>query len=54
MLDINLFRTEKGGDPELIRRSQRNRSASVELVDEVIALDDQWRQSKRGASPHPD
>ncbi|BAD87664.1 putative seryl-tRNA synthetase [Oryza sativa Japonica Group] len=44
MLDINLFRTEKGGDPELIRRSQRNRSASVELVDEVIALDDQWRQ----------
>ncbi|EEC74691.1 hypothetical protein OsI_10395 [Oryza sativa Indica Group] len=44
MLDINLFRTEKGGDPELIRKSQRNRSASVELVDEVIALDDQWRQ----------
>uniref|UniRef100_A0A0E0KA36 serine--tRNA ligase n=1 Tax=Oryza punctata TaxID=4537 RepID=A0A0E0KA36_ORYPU len=44
MLDINLLRTEKGGDPELIRKSQRNRSASVELVDEVIALDDQWRQ----------
>uniref|UniRef100_A0A0D9VQS6 serine--tRNA ligase n=1 Tax=Leersia perrieri TaxID=77586 RepID=A0A0D9VQS6_9ORYZ len=50
MLDINLFRTEKGGDPELIRKSQRNRStpdkadAAVKLVDEVIALDDQWRQ----------
>ncbi|KAM0882193.1 hypothetical protein ACQ4PT_032474 [Festuca glaucescens] len=44
MLDINLFRKEKGGDPELVRNSQRSRFESVELVDEVIALDEAWRQ----------
>ncbi|KAJ6805476.1 serine--tRNA ligase [Iris pallida] len=44
MLDINLFRVEKGHDPELIRESQRRRFASVELVDEIILLDKQWRQ----------
>ena len=38
--DINLLRVSRGGNPELVRQSQRNRFASVELVDEVIALDD--------------
>ena len=46
MLDINLFRVEKGGNPELIRESQRRRFANVELVDQVIAIDKQWRQRK--------
>lgn len=41
-LDINLFRKD-GGNPELIRESQRRRFASVELVDEIIAKDDIWR-----------
>ncbi|CAA7059030.1 unnamed protein product [Microthlaspi erraticum] len=44
MLDINLFREEKGNDPEIIRESQRMRFASVEVVDEIINLDKQWRQ----------
>eukprot|EP00249_Psilotum_nudum_P013410 c24313_g1_i1 orf=192-1334(+) len=44
MLDINLFRKEKGGNPEIIRESQRRRFASVELVDEIIQLDATWRQ----------
>lgn len=44
MLDINLFRKEKGGDPELVRNSQRSRFEPVELVDEVIVLDEAWRQ----------
>ncbi|XP_058760567.1 serine--tRNA ligase-like [Vicia villosa] len=44
MLDINLFREEKGGNPELVRESQRRRFASVEVVDEVITLDKQWRE----------
>jgi seryl-tRNA synthetase len=43
-LDINLFRSDRGGDPEKIRESQRRRFASVELVDEIIAKDNQWRQ----------
>ena len=46
MLDINLFREEKGKDPEIIRESQRRRFASVDLVDEVINLDKEWRQRK--------
>lgn len=44
MLDINLFREEKGGNPEKIRESQRRRFANVDLVDEVIQLDQVWRQ----------
>ena len=39
-IDINLLRVSRGGNPELVRQSQRHRFASVELVDEVIALDD--------------
>eukprot|EP00658_Telonema_sp_P-2_P082650 TRINITY_DN8779_c0_g1_i6.p1 TRINITY_DN8779_c0_g1~~TRINITY_DN8779_c0_g1_i6.p1 ORF type:complete len:382 (+),score=129.59 TRINITY_DN8779_c0_g1_i6:253-1398(+) len=55
MLDINLFREEKGGDPEVIRQSQRARYARVEDVDDVIALDKRWRdvlkvmEKERGA-----
>ncbi|XAR48710.1 Serine--tRNA ligase [Bertholletia excelsa] len=44
MLDINLFREDKGNNPEIIRESQRRRFASVDLVDEVIRLDKEWRQ----------
>ena len=42
MLDINEFREDKGGQPNLIRESQRRRGASVELVDEIIRLDSEW------------
>jgi len=45
MLDINLFRPDKGGDPEIIRESQRRRYADVGLVDKVCELDDQWRKA---------
>ncbi len=44
MLDINLFREDKGYDPQEIRESQKRRGASVELVDQVIAADKKWRQ----------
>ncbi|GLJ09272.1 hypothetical protein SUGI_0105380 [Cryptomeria japonica] len=44
MLDINLFREDKGHNPELVRESQRRRFAKVEVVDEVIALDKAWRE----------
>ncbi|KAI8475839.1 MAG: seryl-tRNA synthetase [Monoraphidium minutum] len=46
MLDINLFREDKGGNPELIRESQRRRYADVGLVDKVLELDAQWRQAR--------
>jgi len=46
MLDINLFRTEKGGNPDVVRESQRRRCKSEDLVDNVIELDQQWRQHR--------
>ena len=42
MLDIALFRDDKGGNSEAVRESQRRRHAPVEWVDEVIALDKEW------------
>ncbi|KAI0218898.1 Cytosolic seryl-tRNA synthetase, partial [Massospora cicadina] len=46
MLDINLFLADKGGNPNLVRESQRRRGASVELVDEVIALYEDWTKTR--------
>ncbi|KAI5804098.1 hypothetical protein DFH27DRAFT_553989 [Peziza echinospora] len=46
MLDIFAFIEEKGGNPELIRESQRRRHKPVEDVDEVIALYQDWRKTK--------
>uniref|UniRef100_A0A2P2JQ07 serine--tRNA ligase n=1 Tax=Rhizophora mucronata TaxID=61149 RepID=A0A2P2JQ07_RHIMU len=44
MLDINVFREDKGNNPEIIRESQRRRFADVDIVDEIIRLDKEWRQ----------
>ena len=44
MIDINLLRESKGGDPQAVRDSQRKRGGeeAVKLVDEVIQLDAEW------------
>lgn len=34
-IDINLLREDRGGNPALVKESQRRRFASVELVDQV-------------------
>ena len=44
-IDINLLRTDKGGDPEAVRKSQRERFKDETLVDQVIELDEKWRKS---------
>ncbi|KAJ8754874.1 hypothetical protein K2173_015386 [Erythroxylum novogranatense] len=44
MLDINLFREDKGNNPEIIRESQRRRFADVSIVDQIVFLDKEWRQ----------
>ncbi|CCD22739.1 serine--tRNA ligase SES1 NDAI_0A05840 [Naumovozyma dairenensis CBS 421] len=46
MLDINQFIEEKGGNPELIRQSQKARNASVELVDDIIADYKDWVKTR--------
>ncbi|KAJ6438715.1 seryl-tRNA synthetase [Purpureocillium lavendulum] len=50
MLDVNDFIKERGGDPEKIRESQRRRHASVELVDEIIALFEDHRKTQYSAT----
>jgi seryl-tRNA synthetase len=52
MLDINLLRAEKGGNPDLVRESQRRRYAKdTNMVDEVIAIDVEWRQAQFQVCP---
>ncbi|VDM75646.1 unnamed protein product [Strongylus vulgaris] len=46
VLDMDLFREEKGGNPEIIRASQRNRYKDPALVDKVIELDQAWRKAR--------
>ncbi|MFH4983510.1 hypothetical protein AB6A40_010219 [Gnathostoma spinigerum] len=46
VLDIDLFRAEKGGNPDIIRESQRKRFKDVTLVDRVIQSDQQWRRDR--------
>ncbi|KAH6626359.1 hypothetical protein B0J18DRAFT_138999 [Chaetomium sp. MPI-SDFR-AT-0129] len=50
MLDVNDFITERGGNPEKIRESQRKRHAPVEAVDEVIAMFEDHRKTAYAAS----
>uniref|UniRef100_A0A1I8B1S9 serine--tRNA ligase n=1 Tax=Meloidogyne hapla TaxID=6305 RepID=A0A1I8B1S9_MELHA len=46
VLNIDLFRVEKGGNPDLIRTSQKGRYADVTLVDKVIEADVAWRKER--------
>ena len=43
-----MFRADRGGDPEIVRESQRRRFANVEIVDEIIAKDNEWRMCTGG------
>ncbi|XP_013786535.1 serine--tRNA ligase, cytoplasmic-like [Limulus polyphemus] len=44
VLDLELFRADKGGDPIKIRENQAKRFKDVALVDKVIESDSQWRK----------
>lgn len=46
-LDIDLLRAEKGGDPESVRQSQKNRFKDVTLVDQVVEHDTAWRKREK-------
>uniref|UniRef100_A0A3B3YGE6 serine--tRNA ligase n=1 Tax=Poecilia mexicana TaxID=48701 RepID=A0A3B3YGE6_9TELE len=46
VLDLDLFRTDKGGDPEIIRETQRKRFKDVALVDKLVAADTEWRKCR--------
>lgn len=42
-IEINWLRDYKGGDPEKFREYQRQRFRPVEWVDDVLAVDEKWR-----------
>uniref|UniRef100_A0A0B7AL15 serine--tRNA ligase n=1 Tax=Arion vulgaris TaxID=1028688 RepID=A0A0B7AL15_9EUPU len=44
VLDIELFRTDKGGNPSKIRENQAKRFKDVTLVDKVVENDTAWRK----------
>eukprot|EP00061_Rhincodon_typus_P014678 g41857.t1 len=44
VLDLDLFRKDKGGDPEKVRENQVNRFKDVSLVDKLVEADSEWRK----------
>ncbi|KAG1690294.1 Serine--tRNA ligase, cytoplasmic [Nymphon striatum] len=46
VLDLDLFRSDKGEDPQKIRDNQKNRFKNVELVDKVVDCDTEWRKMR--------
>ena len=46
VLDIDLYRADKGGDPEKIRENQSKRYKDTTLVDQVVEADTKWRKCK--------
>ncbi|XP_068703232.1 serine--tRNA ligase, cytoplasmic-like [Montipora foliosa] len=49
VLDLDLFRVNKGGDPEKIRENQSKRYKDTKLVDEIVEADDKWRKLRFSA-----
>lgn len=49
VLDLELFRSDKGGNPDKIRENQTKRFKDVALVETVIAQDTEWRQRRHRA-----
>lgn len=45
VLDLDLFRKDKGGDPDKIRENQKLRFKDLNLVEIVIATDAEWRKN---------
>ncbi|CAG9830764.1 unnamed protein product [Diabrotica balteata] len=49
VLDIDLFRKDKGGNPDLIKENQKKRFKDVALIDTVIEKDTTWRSLRHKA-----
>lgn len=49
VLDLDLFRTDKGGNPDKVRENQQKRFKDVKLVDTVVEKDTVWRQLRHKA-----
>ncbi|XP_017151943.1 serine--tRNA ligase, cytoplasmic [Drosophila miranda] len=49
VLDLDLFRSDKGGNPNAVRDNQKKRFKDVALVETVIEKDTEWRQCRHRA-----
>ena len=47
VLDIELFRADKGGDPAKIKENQAKRFSDVTLVDRIVEHDTAWRKGEK-------
>ena len=46
VLDLDLFREDRGGNPAKIRENQGKRYKDASMVDKVINADSEWRKGK--------
>ena len=46
VLDLDLFREDRGGNPAKIRENQGKRYKDALMVDKVISADSEWRKCK--------
>src|SRR5687768_12167024 len=46
VLDMDLFREDKGGDPNRVRANVKARFDDVSSVDKVIDIDNRWRKMR--------
>ena len=52
VLDLILFRSDQGGDPDKIRETQKKRLKDVSHVEKVIETDTRWRKRKTHVCNH--
>lgn len=44
VLSLDLFRVDKGGDPELLRKNEEKRFRDPANIDKIVELDERWRK----------
>lgn len=44
VLDLDLFREDRGGNPAKVRENQGKRYKDASMVDKVISADSEWRK----------
>lgn len=49
VLSIDLFRPDRGGDPEKMRENQKKRYKDPKLVDLIVSKDEEWRKVRFNA-----
>ena len=46
VLDIDRFRPKKGGNPQEVRKNQKNRFLDESMVDKIIEADEKWIKAR--------